>query len=113
MINDYKFGSIIINNQEYRHDVLVSWQEDVSDWTRKESHNISLPDIKKALAKKPDLIVVGTGESGVAQLQEKTRKEILNKGIKLVLDKTPEAIKAFNILKKKDLRVVGLFHLTC
>ncbi len=113
MIEKYKFGSIVVNSQEYNHDILVSWQGKVSDWQKETSHDIDLPAIKNALVKSPEIIVIGTGASGVAQLSPAAREEILEKGIKLIVDKTPAAVKAFNYLEEKGVKVIGLFHLTC
>jgi hypothetical protein len=113
MIDNYKFGLITIDGKEYSYDVMVSWQDKVSQWTREKSHDIGSSAIQEALAKRPSLIVIGTGKSGIAQLREEARKKILNQDIRLITDKTPEAIKAFNMLREKNFKVVGLFHLTC
>lgn len=111
MIEKYRFGSITINGKTYESDVEVRWTGEVLSWQRAESHTIYLEDVKRAMEQNPDLIVVGTGESGLAKVTDKAREEILSRGIGLIVDKTEEAIKIFNL--QKDKKVVGLFHLTC
>lgn len=119
-IEEYHFGSITIDGKNHTQDVEVRWSGEVLDWWRKESHLIDVGDIKRALGQNPEVIVIGTGESGLARVTDEAKKEIEGKGIKLIIDVTEEAVKTFNIIKEeseaeegKKTRVVGLFHLTC
>jgi len=88
-------------------------------WQRAESHIIDKNDVQRAIEKNPDVVIIGTGESGVAQVTEKTIKFFKENKIELIIDKTAEAVKTFNILsepskeKGKQKKVIGLFHLTC
>ena len=120
MIEEYKFGFIRINGKNYDYDVEVRWTDEVLPLIMKERHKIDAKEVKKAVDQKPDTIIIGTGESGLAKVTEKAREEIIKKGIKLVIDKTEEAVKTFNVLKEdseeeegKQERVIGFFHLTC
>jgi hypothetical protein len=113
MITDYQFGQITINNQDYYYDVMVDWQGKVEKWWREESHKVKPSDIEKALSLKPEVIVIGTGESGIAEVLPETQQEIINNGTGLIIEKTSKAISFFNENIKKGKKVVGLFHLTC
>jgi hypothetical protein len=120
MINEYHFGSITIDDKNYTHDVEVRWDGQVLDWQRAESHIIDEQDVKRAVAQNPEIIIIGTGEGGVAEVTETAKKFIKQKGIELIIDITPEAVKTFNILAEdskeeegKQRKVIGLFHLTC
>jgi len=119
MITEYKFGSITIERQTYRHDVEVWWTGEVLAWPRPESHKISAKDIQRAIEQNPETIVIGTGQSGIAQVTPEAQKEVELKGIKLIIDATEEAIKTFNYLlsqaeeNEEELKIIGLFHLTC
>ena len=110
MINEYHFGSITIDGKTYTNDVEVRWDGKVLDWRRKESHTIDIEAVKRALEKNPEVIVIGTGESGMARVTDEAKEEIENRGIKLIIDKTGRAVKTFN---KERTKVIGLFHLTC
>ena len=64
--------------------------------------------------------MIGTGESGMAQVTTRAKKEITARGIELIIDKTEQATKTFNIRKEESFeeegvqeKVIGLFHLTC
>ena len=120
IIKEYKFGSITINGKDYAYDVEVCWTGEVLDWWRNESHIIDLPDIQRALEQKPDLIIIGTGAYGLAKITEKAKQAIKEQRIELIIDKTEEAVRTFNIIKQnskeeegKQKKVIGLFHLTC
>lgn len=122
MIQEYHFGSIKIDGKTYNNDVEVKWNGEfleVLDWRREQSHIIDNKDIKRALSGDPEIIIIGTGESGIAQVAEQAKKEIKDKKIKMIIDITDRAIKIFNNFIKKSeqeikrTKIIGLFHLTC
>jgi hypothetical protein len=119
MIDEYKFGAITINGKTYNEDVEVRWTGEVLSWWRAQSHVFDVEDFERAVKENPDTIVVGTGEGGLAKITEEAQNSILEKGIKLIIDKTEEATKTFNIICReseeeegKQNKVIGLFHLT-
>ena len=111
MIENYHFGSITIDGKTYNYDVEICSDNKVLVWQRKESHFVDVGDIKRAFDEKPEIIIIGAGDSGVAKVSEKVKQEIQRKDIKLVIKPTPEAVEIFNELK--DKKAVGFFHLTC
>lgn len=120
MIEEYKFGSITVDGKIYNFDVEVRWTGAVLKWWRKEGHTIDIEDVERAVEQKPDTIILGTGAYGVCQVTDDCKKFIEEKGIKLIIDKTEEAVKTFNIILEeskeeegKQNQVIGLFHLTC
>jgi len=120
MIKEYKFGSITIDGETYEYDVEIRWTGEVLKWWRGESHVIDMEDVKRAVDQNPEMIIIGTGESGVARVTEEAQRLIKEKGIKLIIDKTEEAVKTFNVINEesemeegKQNKVIGLFHLTC
>jgi len=119
MIEEYHFGAITIDGKIYNHDVEVRWTDEVLKWWREESHFIDIEDVKRAVGESPDIIIIGTGESGIAKVSEEAQKFIKEKGIELIIDQTVEAVKTFNIIKEeskeegKQRKIIGLFHLTC
>ena len=120
MIQEYHFGSIIINNETYTKDVEARWTGEVLLWKRQESHVIDIEDVKSAVEQNPEIIVIGVGESGMARITEGAQNFIIEAGIKLITDKTGEAVRTFNVICDESLeeegkqeKVIGLFHLTC
>ena len=113
-INDYQFGSITIDGVNYAYDLeLRSTGDDVLAWQRAQNHIIETHDIRRAIEQNPDLIVIGTGFSGAAQVTEKAKQEIESNKIKLMTEQTKAAIKIFNSELERGTKVIGLFHLTC
>lgn len=120
IIEKYHFGSITILGKTYHHDVEVRWTGEVLRWQRKESHVFDIEDVSRALLENPDTIILGTGAYGVAKVPERTQEFVESKGVKLIIDRTGEAVKTFNIIngasakeEGKQNKVIGLFHLTC
>jgi len=120
MIEEYFFGSITIDGKIYNHDVEVRWNSEVLKWWRKESHVIDVEDVKRAVEQNPETIIIGTGQMGIAKVTEGVKKFIQERRIRLIVDKTEEAVKTFNIILEeseeeegRQRKVIGLFHLTC
>jgi hypothetical protein len=120
MIEEYKFGYILIEGKEYQEDVEIRWTDEVLLWPKEENHLIGLEDVARAAGTNPEIIVIGTGESGNAQILQEVKDYLQERRIKLIIDHTEQATKTFNIIKEESLeedgrqaRVVGLFHLTC
>jgi hypothetical protein len=120
MIEEYHFGSITINDQVYEHDVEVYSEDKVLEWRRKESHLVDIDDVKRAVEEDPEVIIIGTGHSGMVKVSQETKDFIEEKRIELLVDNTNGAVKAFNMIREeseekeeKSRKVVGLFHLTC
>lgn len=120
MIEEYRFGKITINGQDYDYDVIVDWNGEVLKWTRKSSHTVDEEDIEEALDKEPEVIIIGTGEAGAAQVTEDAKQACKEADVELIIDKTEEAVKTFNVILEESLEedgeqaeVIGLFHLTC
>lgn len=113
MIEEYHFGSITINGKTYNDDVEVRWTAEVLDWSFRERHMIDLEEVKRAADQNPDTIVIGTGESGGAQVTDAAQEEIKSRDIDLIIDITRSSIRIFNQLIEEKKKVIGLFHLTC
>jgi len=113
LIKEYSFGSIQINNKVYRSDLLIYTNGQVEDsWWRDEGHCLSLNDITKLVADQPEIIVAGTGASGLMKIEKGLTKALSDKGIRLLVMPSQEAMNTYNKLKKQH-RVAACFHLTC
>jgi hypothetical protein len=120
MIEAYHFSSITINGQAYDYDVEVRPDGEVLEWQRREGHLIDVDDVKRAVEEEPEVIVIGSGYSGMAKVSQAAKNFIEERKIALTVDVTGEAVKTFNIIceeseeeEGKSKRVIGLFHLTC
>jgi hypothetical protein len=112
MIDSYDFGRITIDGKRYNTDLLVFPNKVKTGWWRKEGHRLQITDLKEVLEAKPEVLVVGTGYSGMMNVPPETRKCIESEGIELIVQKTAEACQTFNHLIESR-KVVAALHLTC
>ena len=112
MIDSYDFGRVFIDGQHYNRDLIVFPDKVKAGWWRKEGHRLQIADLKEVFEAKPEVLVVGTGYSGMLGVPPETRKNVESEGIQLVVQKTAEACQTFNRLVESR-KVVAALHLTC
>ena len=111
-VEDYGFGRIVIDGRTYTSDVIVYPDKVDPTWWRKEGHLLQKADLSDVLAASPAVVVIGTGNWGVMKVPEDTIRFLQSKGIRVVAEKTAQAVKRFNEESEKE-KTVGAFHLTC
>lgn len=116
-INSTSPGSITINGEEFRHDVIIRLSGKVEKRKKKlskqvygTSHKMSLEEAQYIYEKGCETLIVGTGQHGVLNLTQKTLDFFEGHGCEVILKKTPEAIEEFNRTTGKK---VGVFHVAC
>jgi hypothetical protein len=112
IINSYSFGIITVDGKTYRSDVIIFPDRVNSKWWRKSGHLLSEEDIGEILKFGPEVLVIGTGKSGLMKVDRRVIEKLSSLGIKYIIKKTDEAVREYNRLEKKD-RVICAFHLTC
>ncbi|MGC9393406.1 MAG: Mth938-like domain-containing protein [Anaerolineae bacterium] len=116
-IDDTKFGSITIEGEKIRHDVVIRLNGDVEKRKKKlskalygTSHVISLDEAKYVYQDGAEHLIVGTGQNGLVTLSAEATEYLDHKACHVELLPTPQAIKAWN---KAEGAAIGLFHITC
>lgn len=113
VIDSYDFGQIVIDGQRYTSDVIVFPDRVRERWWRREGHRLHVEDIEEVIQEqKPEVLVVGTGYSGLMKVLPETEDYLKSKGVELIVQSTREAYKTFNRLIRTR-RVVAALHLTC
>jgi len=69
-------------------------------------------DLKEAFQERPEVLIVGTGYSGLMRVPNEVSDYVKTIGIELIVQSTKEACKTFNRLVQSK-RVVAALHLTC
>ena len=113
MIDSYYFGNIVIDGKSYSYDVWISLDGKVNSWWRSSSHVIEKKDLEETLKERPEIVVIGTGESGVAEVYPDALEFLKKKKVEFFIEPTGKAVQIYNQFKKENKKVVGLFHLTC
>jgi len=112
-----KFGSITIDGKTYEHDVIVRLSGKVEKRKKKlskekygTSHIISKAEAKFVFEEGCDVLIIGAGQEGNVRLSPEAGNYFNNKGCKVLVQPTPEAIRSFN---QSDEKKIGLMHVTC
>jgi hypothetical protein len=112
MIDSYDFGVIVVNGKKFTSDLIISKEGIKANWWRKKGHELSKEDIEEVLSQKPEILIIGTGYSGVLRVPANVEHLIRSEGIALIMKRTEEACKEFNNLYEKH-DVACALHLTC
>lgn len=111
-IEEYKFGSFIIDGKQYLDDVKII-NGKVRYWHDREEHLLKLENIKDLIDSKPEVIVIGTGASGSLKVPEDVKTELTRKRIVYLIEPTEQACKSFNSMVAKGRKVAAILHSTC
>jgi glucokinase len=116
-IQGTEFGSVTIDGRTYEKDVCIRAGGKVKRRKKKPvkaqygtSHKIGPAELNKVCKGDPELLVVGTGQSGSAALTPDGAEFLAEHGIRVVAVPTPRAIEEFN---RAEGRKAALLHVTC
>jgi hypothetical protein len=111
------FGSITIDGQKFKKDVVIRLDGSVKKRKKKlskriygTSHTISLDEAKHVYQEEAELLIIGTGQYDLVRLSEEAQAYLGKHNCRTKLAATPDAIGIWN---KTKGRAIGLFHVTC
>jgi len=115
LINSYKFGRLVIDGKSYARDVIIFPDRILDGWWRREGHRLYVEDLKEVLdaEPQPEMLVVGTGYSGLMKVSHEVEEALRSSGIELIAQPTKQACQTFNELLTSGRSVVAAFHITC
>ena len=111
-IQEYEFGRMVVDGEEYRKDLILLPSRVMPSWWRERGHRLDVADLEEVLGCRPDVLVVGTGAHGAMEVPDTTRDTLAKAGVELLVERTPEAARRYNELRARR-RTAGAFHLTC
>lgn len=112
-ITHYQFGHIEIDGRDYTSDVIITSEKVEDNWWRKEGHSLAIDDLDAVVEADPQAVIIGSGYYGRMEVPEPTRQYLADKGIRVEIAKTSDAVAKFNELQKEYARIVAALHLTC
>ncbi len=113
MIDQYSFGTLVINGDRYDSDLILFGDTVKSNWWRKKGHELCVADLDRAIEEfNPVVVVVGTGKFGIMKVLPETENFLRSRQIQLIAQKTDHACETYNKLIQSE-KVLGAFHLTC
>ncbi|MAG08186.1 hypothetical protein CMO89_01830 [Candidatus Woesearchaeota archaeon] len=110
-IESYSFGSILIKG--IKHEDIKIIGEKVIGWQYTKHHTVTVQDITEITDSNPEVIVIGTGASGLVKVEDEVIKLAEQKNIKLVIKPSAEACDEYNKLLKENKKVAAIIHSTC
>ena len=113
VIEFYDFGEIIVNGKRYSRDLIITPSRIIPNWWRREGHRLCLEDLREVLNEQVDVVILGTGYYGLVEVDNEVKEYFENRGVKVIIKPTREAVREFNNLISSGKRVLGAFHLTC
>ncbi len=111
-IQAYRFGRIVIDSVVYNRDVIIFPDRVLSNWRRRDGHNLALEDLVEVLEGDPEVVILGQGAFGRMKVSDDVRESITERGIELIVFRTEGASKAYNELRERR-RVIAALHLSC
>ncbi len=109
-VNSVKFGEVTIDKKTYYSDMIVWWDGKIE--YREKSHEFDINEFLRLLERNPEIVVIGTGMSGVVNVPEEVEQVAKDKGVEIFKDLSPKAAKMFNGFVADGKRVVAVLHST-
>lgn len=111
-IDQYNFGKIIVDGQEFAKDVIITPNKVLPNWWRQQGHKLHLQDLESIWEYNPEVVIIGTGKMGIMKVPNAVEEQIKEHNVQLFVERTPQACNRYNDMKRSH-RVVAALHLTC
>lgn len=113
VIDSYAFGRMEIDGIPYTSDLIIFPDARIeSSWWRLSGHRLQIADIMTLIEAGPDIIVAGTGSSGLMRPAGELRELLAGRGIDFISEPSGRAYRTYNHLDAA-LKTGACFHLTC
>lgn len=112
-IEHYAFGSMTVDGESFKDDVIIISGAAHSDWWRTQGHLCQESDLDEIFDARPRHLVIGTGSSGAMRVSPSVETRCKKLGIALSVAPTEKAVDEYNRLAAEEKSVAGAFHLTC
>jgi hypothetical protein len=116
-IDSFNFGFIVVDDKQYSQDVIIlpdgTVKERNSGKGRLGSHSIARSEVENLTRWGPDVILIGTGVSGMARLAHDAEFYLNKPDINLTLLPSHQVVKKYNQYIEDGEKVAALIHVTC
>jgi hypothetical protein len=113
-IDQYRFGTLVVDGREIHGDVLVTPGGVQEQWWRREGHVLRLEDLGTLPDANLRRLVVGTGGYGRMRPAAGLERELAARGVAVEVLPTADAVDRINaLLHAGAVGWAGALHLTC
>jgi len=111
------WGKAVIDGKTYNYDIVVlpdgKIEPRTTPYETLGSHTFTRGEIERLINAGAEVIVVGTGTSGMAKLSPEAQRLAAERGVELVVQISPLAINTYNQYAVQGRKVAALIHITC
>lgn len=112
-ISSYSFGQMVIDSKAYSNDLIILPNGKItSPWWRQDGHCLIPADIDTLVKTQPEVIIAGTGASGLMQITKALHDYLAQRSIELIAQPTSKAFATYNTMAQYG-KTGACFHLTC
>ena len=112
IIDSYQFGLIVVSGKSCTSDVIIFSDRVNNNWCRKAGHQLRLEDLSDVIAANPEVLIIGTGTSGLVKISPEVEQSLEAQAINLIAKPSGEACDIYNQLCQSQ-RVIAALHITC
>ncbi|MDD5627335.1 MAG: MTH938/NDUFAF3 family protein [Patescibacteria group bacterium] len=117
-INSTKFGEIVIDGKKYYQVLIIGNEVEERQVDQLETlfgttHEIGDWERKRLLKGNPEIILIGTGQSGVMKVKKELVDYFRQHQIEVISATTSEIIQIYEQKTKEGRKVNALIHTTC
>ncbi len=116
-VEGVEFGEVTVDGENLDHDIHIRADGKVKKrkkkWARKDygtSHVIGPRELKKALKKGAEMLIIGDGFNGMVRLADEGREMLEQRGVRWEIAPTPDAVTRWNEAQGRRALVL---HVTC
>ena len=105
-VTAYTPGEVTVGSRVIRTSFIMDNEQIFADWPVRDASELTIAHLETAIARKPELILLGTGSRILFPAIE-VLTGVSSRGIGLEVMDTPAACRTFNILAGESRRVVA------
>lgn len=112
-----EWGAVVVDGEEFDYDVELTPGGELKPRTSEDkklgSHTFSKEEFVEMYEDGAEVVVVGTGTSGLAKLSSEAQAFLNEKSIEVVKSSSDKAIEEYNKLSGEGKKVAAIIHITC
>jgi hypothetical protein len=110
-IEQYSFGSVVVDGEHHSRDVIVLPDRVVGDWWRRDGHSLVIEDLADVLDELPERLIVGCGANARLRPHPSVIDALEERGVDVEAMPTDEAVRRYE--ESNPARTAAALHLTC